>query len=372
MWQLLALLLLGIAGGTLAPGRFEGLVRPATLYIFLPPLLFEAAWNLDGRAIARFWRPIAVMAGPGVVLSAAVVAGALMLLRVPLASAALAGAILSATDPIAVVAVFRRLRVPKTLVTLVECEALFNDGVAVLLYQAVLAAVLVGAQPGVLANVALATVVRAGAGVGIGLAIAWVVAWLSRNRASVLLQTLATALGAYGAYFAADRLGFSGIAATIACALALRSLERRWITLTIAREVARTWDLAAIAANAAVFFLVGAALQIGSSVREPVFALVCVAAVVVARYLVAALLAPMRLRPSWYAVVRVAGMRGALSLALALALPAAIPFRQAIVDATFAVALVTIALGAVFAGPTVRRAAMRRPHRRMTSARLSS
>ncbi len=103
--------------------------------------------------------------------------------------------------------------------------------------------------------------------------------------------------------------------------------------------------------------MVGAALQIGAAGRDRAFTVACLAAVAIARVAIAWLLLPGRYPPAWTNVVRVAGLRGGLSLALALALPAWVPYREAIVDATFAVALVTLAASGITLAPAVRRAA---------------
>ncbi|HEX3457757.1 MAG TPA: cation:proton antiporter, partial [Candidatus Baltobacteraceae bacterium] len=91
LWQIVAVVLLGVAFGFVEPGRLEHAFGNATLYIFLPALLYEAAWNLNYRAIRRQWGAIATLAVPGVLLTAAIVAGALTLARVPLGPALLAG-----------------------------------------------------------------------------------------------------------------------------------------------------------------------------------------------------------------------------------------------------------------------------------------
>jgi monovalent cation:H+ antiporter, CPA1 family len=113
IWQIILVVGLGILYGFIQPGRLTYALGHATLYVFLPALLFEAAWNLNYRAILRQWPAIATLAGPGVLLTALIVAGALSIVRVPFGVALLTGAILSATDPIAVVADFRKLKIPK-------------------------------------------------------------------------------------------------------------------------------------------------------------------------------------------------------------------------------------------------------------------
>lgn len=360
LWQIIVVVGLGIAYGLIEPGRLAYAFGHATLYVFLPALLFEAAWNLNYRAILRQWIAIATLAGPGVVLTALIVAGALAIVRVPFGPGLLTGAILSATDPIAVVAIFRRLKVPKTLVTIVECESLLNDAVAVVLYRGVLAALAVGmAGAGAIALVTVETLAGAAAGTVLGVVLAFGVARVLRGRRSVEIQIAATILCAYGAYFAAEYLRLSGIFATIACGIALRYYERAWITLNIADDVNRFWDLAALLANVLVFFMVGAALQIGRIAQEPAFVVACIIAVAVARILVAGMLLPGPYPREWIDVVRAAGMRGALSLALALAIPASVPYREAIVDAAFAVSLATLAAGSLTLTRAVKRATLR-------------
>ncbi|HVR45047.1 MAG TPA: cation:proton antiporter [Candidatus Binatia bacterium] len=355
--QILVIVALGIGYGFIQPGRFAYAFGHATLYVFLPALLFEAAWNLNYRAIRRQWIAIATLAGPGVLLTALLVAGALAIVRVPFDPALLAGAILSATDPIAVVAVFRRLNVPKTLATIVECEALFNDAVAVALYRCVLAAMALGpAGAGAVAIVAAETLGGAAGGAAFGVALAFLAARILRGSRDVRVQIAATVVCAYGAYFAADFLQLSGIFATIACGIALRFYERSWITLSIADDVDRFWDVGALLANVLVFFMVGAALQIGRVAQEPVFVVACIVAIAVARGMVGGLLLLGPYPREWIDVVRAAGMRGGLCLALALALPPEVPYRGAIVDAAFAVSLATLAISSFALVPVVRRA----------------
>ena len=212
------------------------------------------------------------------------------------------------------------------------------------------------------ASIATATIgalLSSAGGVLLGIGLAFAIARLLRGRDAARLQIAATFVCAYGSYFGAEYLKLSGIFATIASGIALRYFERSWITLRIAAEVDRFWDIVALVANVAVFFMVGAALQIGRLAHEPLFTVACLAAVALSRFVVAELLRPWPYPREWISVVRVAGMRGALSLALALALPASVPHREAIVEATFAVTLATLAAGSLTVTRVVRRSAMR-------------
>ncbi len=354
-WQIVAAVAAGLVVSAIEPGRFEFALGHATLYVFLPALLFEAAWNLNYRAIVRQWPAIATLAGPGVILTALIVTGALSVARVPFGPALLTGAILSATDPIAVIAVFRRLKVPRTLATIVECESLFNDALAVVLYRAVLGALAMGAiDARSIGLLTIESLTGALGGVALGVGLGFVVARVLRGRHSTEAQIAATILCAYGAYFTADYFQLSGIFATIACGIALRYYERAWITLSIAEDVNRFWDLAALLANVLVFFLVGAALQLGQIGREPVFIIACLVAIAISRSVVAGLLLPGGYPREWLDVVRIAGLRGALCVALALAIPSTVPYRHAIVEATFAVAIATIVAGSLTAARVAR------------------
>lgn len=357
VWQVLALVAVGVLAGLITPGEFEYAFGQATLYVFLPALLFEASWNLDFEELRRQWRAVAVLAGPGVLLTAGVIAAALVIARAPLSAAVLTGAILSATDPIAVVAVFRRLNVAPALAAIVEGEALFNDAAAVALYRgALLAFAATATTAGSVALVALKTSAAAGGGVAFGTLLAYAVTRLLRRTPSVPLQIAATVLCAYGSYFAAERLRLSGIFATIACGIALRYFERTWISRYVHEEVDRFWSAGALLANVFVFFLVGAALDIRRVAEAPLFTIATLVGVATARFGVTAMLAPGRYPRAWLGVLRVAGIRGALGLALALALPATYSYRDTIVDATFAVTLVTLIVSGTSLERVVRRA----------------
>src|SRR5579884_181427 len=162
-WLLLGASLLGILAGRLRvpyaavlvlaglAAAESGLTLPQlepslVLLIFLPPLLFDAAFRLDSRELAGLARPVALLAVPGTLFTAVVV-GVLLAAALGLALpvALLFGGIVAPTDPVAVVAIFRRLRVPKRLLVVLEAESLFNDGVAIALYAALLALALSGA-----------------------------------------------------------------------------------------------------------------------------------------------------------------------------------------------------------------------------------
>jgi CPA1 family monovalent cation:H+ antiporter len=309
------------------------------LFVFLPPLIFEAAWNLDLDALRRLGWRIAALAVPGTLATAGIVAGGLALLGVlPFGAALVFGAIVAATDPIAVVAAFRRVTVPTDLRTLIEGESLSNDGVAVVLFGFALA--LAAGQPVSPGAEALAGVVQIGGGVLIGALGGVLCAAVLRATNAAEHEVTVTIVLAYVAYLAATGIHCSGIFATAAGAIALRAaIAHNPNAMSHTEEVDRAWNALAFVANAVVFIATGLLIQPDRIAHEPVLVLAAVGVVWLARVLLA--LVATRDRAGRITVF-LAGMRGALPLALALSLPDTVPFRPQIIDATFAVVLVTI------------------------------
>lgn len=345
------LVALGILLGYFRPGELTQSFGQVTLWVFLPALIFDAAWELDAFVALRLWRPIAFLAFPGVALTAAVIAAAGHLAGgLPWGTALVLGAILSATDPIAVVALFRKLKVPGELLTIVESESLINDAAAVVLYRALLwaasAAALAGSPSSVIAF-AFGGVV---AGIAIGLAVAYLVARLLVRNVGVTARALATFGGAYGGYYVAQYFGWSGIFAVIAFGVALRAFEGKRMTEDAVRTVGRAWGPLVAAANAILFFLIGASLDITRVLHEPRLLLTTLAGVFFARFALTTGLSLAVKRPHlpapWLNVIRFAGVRGALSLALAIGTPLDFVHRGEVIDATFFVVIVTILVGA--------------------------
>lgn len=349
LWHIAALLIAGIGVGVAFPGRLTVLFGQATLYVFLPALIFEAAWHLDLHTMRRNWKPIALLALPGVAVTAAIVAACAHYLGAfAWGSALVLGAILSATDPVAVVAIFRRLPVPRPLATIVESESLLNDAIAVVIYRAIVAALIASAGLAGAAHAAWSASAGVAIGIGLGVLLAFVAAKALHDAVSAPFQIAATFVCAYGGYILADWFGWSGIFAVLTFGIALRELERNRITVESAHGVEMFWNGAALLANLVLFLLVGAALDFTRLTHALPAAGVALGAVLLARFVLAYGLLHFAggvMQPFWKTVVRMAGIRGALSLALALATPAGVPQRALIIDATFAVVVVTILTG---------------------------
>lgn len=343
-----ALLIAGIVAGIIFPGRLTGVFGAATLYVFLPALIYEGAWRLESRTMGRMWAPILMLAVPGVICTAAIVAVCLHYLGgVGWIEALLLGAILSATDPVAVMAIFRRLQLPHSLLTIVESEALLNDAVAVVIYRGVAAAVALTTAAALWQVTGLAAL---GAILGIicGVVIAAAAAVVLGRSSFFIAYGAVTLAGAYGSYYLATRFDWSGIFAVLAFGITLRLLQQRRLEAACAEAVGRFWEGIALVANAVLFFLIGSAIDITQIGRELPVALLTAAVIFAARFaIVHGLLefARPRLHLAWLTVVRMAGIRGALSLALALAIPAAVAGRELVINVTFVVVVLTLLAG---------------------------
>jgi CPA1 family monovalent cation:H+ antiporter len=323
----------------------------ALLFIFLPPLIFEAAWSIDPAALGRTALRIALLAVPGVVLVAGTIGFGIALSgQLPLAAAIVLGAIVSATDPVAVIAIFRRLHVPVDLLTIVEGESIANDGVAIVLYTLALAFAAGGG--GSFASASAHAAIAIAGGIVIGVAGAFVVAVAMGRTRSGPLEISATVVLAFLAYLGADALHCSGVFATAAAGIALRGFAHISPVTENTDDVDTFWGAIAYVVNAVVFLATGLVLQVARIAQHPLLVAVAILAVVISRVVLAGLV----IRPAtWRITVVFAGMRGGLSLALALALPATLPFRDEIVDAVFGVVLFTLVVQGIALEPVVRR-----------------
>jgi CPA1 family monovalent cation:H+ antiporter len=338
---------------------------PSVLVIFLPALVFEASWGLDLSAMRMFWKPIAFLALPGVIITAFAVAFGLSLAHVmPFLEALLLGAIVSATDPIAVSAAFKELSAPVELSTIVEGESLCNDGIATALYSAVLAVIASGS--GKLGIVSLRSAAASIEGVLLGLAAATLVAFGMRRTSSIQLQIVATIVAAYAAYLLAQRFQASGIFAVLVVAIALRAYRGFPTSSEAIVEIDRFWSVLAFISNSIVFLLLGLRINLARIWHEPLLVLLTLALVLGSRFALTYVALPLLgiYQRDWKKIVMLSGMRGALSLALALVLPPSIPFRASIIDAVFGVVAATLIVQGLAIGPVLRRSNLRIPVKR--------
>jgi CPA1 family monovalent cation:H+ antiporter len=355
-WRLpftVLLVVVGVLLGLLAE-HGPALLRPLAehevspdviLFVFLPTLIFESAFNLDARLVRRNLAPILTLAVPGLLLSTAIIGG-LLALTTPfgLVAALLLGAILSATDPVAVVALFRQLGAPQRLTVLVEGESLFNDATS--LVVAGLLAGLLGASQ-VDAGTVLGGVVRFVVVFCGGVVVGWVAAllcgWaLGRCHGDGPVEITLTTILAYLSFLVAEELfHVSGVMAVVAAGMTLGGWGRLKISPSVRGYLEHFWEYLAFVANALIFLLVGLRVDLAALAGALDLLALVVVAMLLSRAVVIYGLLPLLGRWPGGAVERPyrhvmfwGGLRGAVALAIVLSLPA---FAE---SATF-VALVT-------------------------------
>ena len=323
--------------------------------MFLPALIFEAAWDIDARVLRRVAGAIAVLALPGTLLTAMAIAAAATVGGLQAGPAFVLGAILSATDPVAVLALFRRLRIPPELFTIVEGESIANDGVAAVLVIALVPLAATWWSTAGAGAVFLRMLMMSIGGIAAGVGVALAATPVLRATRFSFLRIVVTLGVAYGAYALAAFFGASGILASAAAGVALPAIALG----DGARDVERFWDRVAIAANALVFLLTGLSLRLERIFHEPLLLAAIVLAVVASRAFLAFVLVPLKVpaaaRAGWRGAIALAGVRGGLSLALALGLPADFPGRASILDAVFAVVFLTVVVQGWILEPVLRR-----------------
>jgi len=337
------------------------------LLAFLPPLLFDASFRLDARELRLVARPVLMLAVPGVLISALAVGGLLwLILDLPFGTALLFGSIVAATDPVAVVGIVKKLGLPPRLTVLAEAESLINDGMAITIYTAVIGY----AVSGHLDSFEIGRIF--GQEVVVGLLIGAVVGFLGARLTGqiddpLIEMTLSTVL-AYGSFLLADSVHASGPLACVATGLIHGSYGRAFgMSRRTSEHLDLLWEYLGFLANAIVFLLVGFTVDLGELVDEGWPVAVAIVAVVAVRAVVVRLMtrhAGVPGVPAWKErlVLTWAGLRGALTIALALGLPAATPHRDQIIAMAFGVVLFTLivqglSLPALLRGLGFRRAA---------------
>lgn len=299
------------------------------LTIFVPPLVFEAAFHLNLAEIRRNLAGILLLAVPGVLVTMLIVGGILAgttALSLPVAM--VFGALIAATDPVAVVAFFRVIGVPKRLAVLVESESLFNDGTAIVLFNLVLAIAVTG-EFDVMRGVADFVRVAAG-GIAVGLMLGWLTSRLIARVDDYLIETTLTTVLAFGAYLLSERLDFSGVLAVVAAGIVAGNFGPQGMSPTTRIVLYNFWEYVAFLANSMVFLLLGLQVNIPALIAEWQPVSLAIFAVLVARvvvvyglsWLAGVLAGPIPLK--WQHVMAWGGLRGAISLALALSLPEAL------------------------------------------------
>lgn len=337
------------------------------LLIFLPALLFEAAWNMDLQALRRDWLSITVLATIGVVICMFSVAGILHYAGgIEMQTAMMFGAMVSATDPVSVIALFRQMGIDKRLTMILEGESLFNDGTAVVLFQLMLSIFLSGGHwslSSAIGNFVWAVV----GGAGLGVLLGYAASLITKAFDDHLLETTLTMITAYGGFLLADHFKVSPVIAVVAAGIVVGNVGSRTGMSVKTREAVNAfWEYAAFLVNSLLFLLIGLQVKIPVLMQNAGLIGFGVLAVFVARALIVYGLCPfvstkqLPIPGKWRHLMFWGGLRGALVMALALSLPITFPERESIINMTFGVVLFTLLVPGLTMEPLVRMLRMSR------------
>ena len=346
----------------LDPGQRPDWLTPDVILIvivFLPALVFEGGVKLNVRDLLRNSAPLLLLANVGVLL-AALVTGYLVhwTTGLPVSIALLFGAIISATDPISVLAIFKDLRMDKRLSLIVEGESLLNDGTAAALFQIVLAGIISG-HLGVSKGLGQFLFSVLG-GAALGSFLGYAASRLTRTIDDRELQITVTAVVAYSSYLLAYQLHLSGIIATASAGLIVGNLGTRNCSTQTKTALESFWAYVAFLMNSLVFLLIGLEIHVDALLRSWRPVLLTVGAVLVGRALSVYLLVPVsnalteKIPLRWQHVIVWGGLRGALALALALSLDSTFPDRGRVLDLTFGVVVFSILVQGLTMKPVLR------------------
>lgn len=377
-------ILLVIAGALFGfiPGVPEVKLNPSVvLVIFLPPLVYGASIYANFGDLRAGLRALTLNTVALVLVTMGAVAWVAHALipGMPWAAAFALGAIVSPTDPLAAATIMRRLEVPRRLVSAVEGEGLFNDATALVCYRVAVAAVVAGSFS--LGHASLKFVADAAGGVAIGLAVGWLASQIRERTTDDQVNVTISLLSGYAAYVPADALGASGVLAAVTAGIYMGIRGPRILPVRTRLQGYFVWDIVDFVVNSILFVMIGLQLHAlvdtlsGYSAGTLTgYALAIVGAVVGTRlvwlFTVPYLIRVLDRRPSqrarrvsaaWRLVIAWSGMRGAVSLAVALALPFtanaghAFPKRDLIIFLTFAVIFFTLVVQGLSLPTLIRR-----------------
>jgi CPA1 family monovalent cation:H+ antiporter len=269
------------------------------------------------------------------------------------------GALISATDPISVLSLFRSLGVDTRLCVLVEGEALFNDGTAVVIFTLVLG-LASGTDTG-WAHVVWEFVRIAGLAAIVGSILGFGAGVLTRAIDDPMIEITVTLLSAYGAFIIASWLGLSGVIACVMAGLVTGTWGARGMSDSTRTAVDSFWTYTAFLLNSFVFLLIGTEIRLATLTHylpEILIGWVAInvarAAIVYAKYAVMRLAGSQEFSLSWATILSWGGLRGSLSMVLALALPTSFAHRELILHTTYGVVLLTLLVQGLTMKPLVR------------------
>ncbi len=335
--------------------------RTAVIMIFLPALLGEASFKLPVNDIMKNRRPILLLAVAGTLISFAVV-GLLESKIMGLAPgvAFVFAALMAATDPVSVLSIFKSLGVDRRLALIMEGESLLNDGVAVVLFtitsSALFSVVISSGFSGIGLGLFQFIKVTAG-GVAVGSILGIAFSGLTRMFDNYPLEIMFSAILFYGSFIVSEQLHLSGVIAVVTSGIILGNYGKRiGMTPTTTLNINTFWDVIAFFANSLVFFMVGleiARIDLAGKIYLVLPSILIVLLARSAAVYLSLLFAP-EIPARWKHAFNWGGLRGSLSVALALSLPFDFPQRETIILLTFGVVMFSLVIQGISIGSLVK------------------
>lgn len=350
------------------------------MLLFLPPLLFEAAYHLPFDDFKKNGAHIAFLALAGVLITTSLTAlgtfGAFnslgLLQEFQWSHAFLFAAVISATDPISVLALFKEVGAPKRLYQVVEGESLINDGVAVVIFAIVVAVIGLPSSHGpptalngiqeIIVFSCVTFVKTALGGILVGAGIGGLASVMTRQVDDHLIEITLTTLVAWGSFLIAEELHVSGVLSTVTAGILMGSFGKHFgMSASTRVAVQDFWQYMGFLSNSFIFLLVGLELDPGAFVRNLPVVLLAFLVVVLARSIVVYAGIPIvdffstPLPALWRHVLVWGGLRGSLSMVLILGLPADFVGRSFLINLVFGVVSVSLFLQGLTMGPLMKR-----------------
>lgn len=362
--------LLVLVGVFIKPGDFPPLdamrLSPGLIfYIVLPILLFESAFNFDYTEFRRVFTPAFIFATLGLLICAFIIAIPMSIIfGIDFISALLFGSVISSTDPIAVLAIFKELGVPKKLQLLVDAESFLNDGTSVIMFKLLLG--LTAGAAGLAQTKEMLLVTSAGnfvmvlvGGAAVGLIMGWLFAQIissiknNNNVEIILTLILATSVFMVAEHF----LHVSGIIAVLLAGLILGNYGRSKISPKVSHEMHQTWSMLVFVFTSIVFLLIGYEIHIFDFVNNLTIILATILFLLIGRSVSIYLLGfifNLKQKPknkiswAWMHIINIGGLRGSLPLVVLLLLPDEFIYKELFIDITLGIIFFTLIINATF------------------------
>lgn len=343
-------------------------------YIFLPPLLFDAGFNASLTNLKQNWKIIFTLAVPGTIVSVALVGSiAHFVMDIPWMSALLFGALIVPTDTVSILSVFKELKIPARLSTIVEGESLFNDGTAIIVFKLILGLIL--AEQYNVTDINYATfswhlLLSYTGGLMLGAAVGYGAGWLMRRLKDPLVEIMFTVMLVYGMYIIAEKIEISSIIAVVTASMMIGHYRQKLgMSPTTQIALSSFWNFTAFAINSILFILIGLQLNFNTLLGNIGIILIGLLAVNIGRI---AFIYPFSnilnfflarrastkhdiLPIKWQHVMALGNLKGSLSMALVISLPDTLLYKNQLVALTFGIVFLSLVIQGTTLRPILRR-----------------